>query len=211
MNRRNPNVLVVEGKDERLTLPELLECCGIPWPEKDTPIHIDERNGIEGVLEEGAIEAHMKASGVNALGLVVDADRDVKGTWDRVRRRLLKAGLTVPSDLPKKGLVIDHQPRVGVWIMPDNYRNGMLETLLLRMAPQNKELAAHVKKSVTGSKKCGAPWKPAHRPKAELMTWLAWQDPPGEPKNRAVKHGMLVPKPRVTGPFLKWVKALFGL
>jgi hypothetical protein len=132
-SRIHPRVLLVEGKEDLLVLAELMEACGIPWPKGKEPIFIDQRDGVDKVLERGVIEARLKSSGLQALGILIDGDDNPRRQWRRVRERLVETYPEIGEDLPLDGLVhapTDHRPRVGVWIMPDNAREGMLESML---------------------------------------------------------------------------------
>jgi AAA ATPase domain len=55
----------------------------------------------------------------------------------------------------------------------------------------------------------GAPFRDAHREKAELHAWLAWQDPPGQQLHAAVRAHALPPAPPVTAAFVAWFRRLF--
>lgn len=53
-----------------------------------------------------------------------------------------------------------------------------------------------------------APYKDVHRAKAELHTWLAWQDPPAMMLSVAVRKGLLTPNP-AAHDLVAWFKRLF--
>ena len=175
MSRHRPRKLLVEGKDDLRTLPELLELAGIPWgPKKeDAPIWIEDYDGIEALLETDAIDAQLSASGTQAVGVIVDADEAPGAQWERIRRLLERRFPELPEALPSDGLVHerDGHPRVGVWIMPDNIGPGMLETMLLRLRHDaSDELKSHVRSSMLQACTLGAPLKPPHHDKGESST-----------------------------------------
>lgn len=89
-----PRVLLVEGGDEQYALPELLELNGIAWPSKAPPVHIVDSVGIESLLARENITTELKAPGLEALGLIVDANGDAGARWNRVRGLLtsIRAG-----------------------------------------------------------------------------------------------------------------------
>lgn len=216
MSRLRPRKLLVEGKDDLRTLPELLELAGIDWgPKKENaPVWIEDYDGIEELLEPGAIEAQLNASGTQAVGVVVDADTTPGAHWDRIRRLLERRFPSLPEALPAEGLVHEQpgEPRIGVWIMPDNVAPGMLETMLLRIRHgASDDLRSHVRSSMQQACTLGAPLRPAHHDKGELHTWLAWQDPPGLQIHMAVKAKLLRPTDEVIAPFMQWFRRLFGL
>ena len=117
LRRTYPRVLLVEGKDELRVLPELLELAGIPWPKGAEPVRVEEQDGISNLLAPGFIETTLKASGVDAVGIVVDANGDPASRWEQVRDRLAASYPAFPSALPAAGVVhaTAEKPRVGVW------------------------------------------------------------------------------------------------
>jgi hypothetical protein len=214
--RLHPRKLLVEGKEDLRTLPELLELAGIPWAPKreDAPVWIEDYAGVEDLLEPGAIEVQLDASGTEAVGILVDADTTPGAHWQRIRHVLEKRYSGLPTELPADGLVHEapDQPRIGVWIMPDNVGPGMLETMLLRIRHDAADdLKSHVRTSMEQACKLGAPLRPVHYDKGELHTWLAWQEPPGLQLHVAVKAKLLRPTDEVVAPLVQWFRRLFEL
>jgi hypothetical protein len=213
MNRPRlaPRVLLVEGKDEQRVLPELLELCGIPWPQKEPPVWIEDANGIETILGTPLIETEVKVSGLRVLGILVDANGDLAARWRSVRGRLADVVPDLPVAPHLEGWI--HQRvdriRIGVWVMPDNLERGMLETLLLRLRTGESALHDHARDAVAIARTKGAPFLPAHLDKAELHTWLAWQNPPGQQLHAAVRAKALDPMTPPAAPFVAWFRRLF--
>lgn len=209
--RVHTRVLLVEGQEELRALPWLLEAAGVPWPKGNEPVDIREQAGVDNILAEGAIEAELKASGLEALGVLVDADGDLALRWSQVQSRLVQAVPGFPASLDPSGVVHVRPaaPRVGVWVMPDNVRDGMLETMLLELRAGDRAIEEHVGAAVERAKELGAPYRNVHRAKAELHTWLAWQDPPGLQMHLAVRARLLRPTEAVTSGFVAWFRRLF--
>ena len=209
-----PRVLLVEGQDELRVLPELLELAGISWPKDNEPVCIKQLEGVENLLAAGVIEVELKATGLEALGILVDADGDPSARWKQVRGRLAPSYQNFPEQLERDGAVhvSNGTPRVGVWVMPDNVRAGMLETMLLGLrGDEDDELQGHVCEATGRARDFGARYRDAHRAKAELHTWLAWQDPPGLQMHMGVKAGLLKPASPLTDGFVRWFRKLFGI
>jgi 5S rRNA maturation endonuclease (ribonuclease M5) len=203
-----PKKLLVEGEDDLRALAWLLEQAGIPW--NPPPVSIRPYDGIEDLLKPSTIEVQFKESGTQAVGVLVDADR----APERIRRLLEKRFPGLPETLPPEGLVHVEagEPRVGVWIMPDNVAPGMLESMLLRIRHgASDDLKSHVRSSMQQACSLGAPLRPAHHDKGELHTWLAWQEPPGLQIHMAVKAKLLRPGDEVVAPFVQWFRRLFEL
>lgn len=144
---------------------------------------------------------------------MVDANGDPTGRWEQLRVRLTGLYPSFPTELPPIGVVheVPDKPRIGVWLMPDNVRAGMLETLLLALRTGDAALHDHAREATTQARLLGAPFRDPHRVKAELHAWLAWQDPPGRQLHDAVRGRVLPPAPRVTDAFVAWFRRLFDL
>ncbi len=64
---------------------------------------------------------------------------------------------------------------------------------------------------VAEAKRNGAPFKDVHRTKAEIHTWLAWQDEPGKQLHQAVHHRVLDPAKPESRSFVNWFRQLFDV
>ena len=118
----------------------------------------------------------------------------------------------LPDRIPAEGLETVHSvgARFGVWIMPDNRFKGMLEDLLVRLVPDNSsDLYGMAQNCVATARSSEAPFKDVHERKAEIYTWLAWQNPPGLRLHEAVKHRVLDPTRPESRPFVNWFRNLF--
>ena len=52
-------------------------------------------------------------------------------------------------------------------------------------------------------------YKPVHRSKAKIHTYLAWQDVPGRPMGQAITTNILNANSELAVKFVKWLKKLF--
>jgi len=57
----------------------------------------------------------------------------------------------------------------------------------------------------------GAACHESHVPKAELYTWMAWQEPPGQSPGLALTQRILDPQAKYAGPFVRWFRELYRL
>ena len=209
-----PRRLLVEGGADKRVIPYLMEANGVEWPRGREPVMIEAQGSVEEILGPGVIEAELRATGLEALGVMVDADSDAAARWAAIRTRCQSEFDDLPMVIPAGGLNALHATgtRFGVWIMPDNRLVGMLEDFLIRLLPAESDaLFDLAKKCVSEASSSGAPFKEAHRTKAEIHTWLAWQDEPGKQLHEAVHHRVLDPGRPESGPFVKWFRALFGV
>lgn len=211
--RSHPLKLLVEATTDRGVIAGLMEANDVPWPDPpDSPVCIDPRGGVDEILKPGVLEAELGASGLEALGVVVDANGDAGTRWDDLRERCSSEFSDLPDQIPAEGLEVLRSggPRFGIWIMPDNRLKGTLEDWLVRLIPvASSPLFELARNCVEDSKRQGAPFKEAHRTKAEIHTWLAWQDEPGLRLYDAVKHGVLDPERPESRPFVSWFRSLF--
>jgi len=215
MGRRiHTKKLLVEGRQEQRVIPFLMEANGVHWPndKNDAPVWIEEFEGIDNLLKAGVIEAELKASGVEMVGICVDANGDIQQRWEAIRVRCLASFPNLPKDWPGRSIV-EVSPdglKLGVWIMPDNKTSGMLESFLQFLAPsETEDILTLAKESCAAAKASGAKFKDVHLAKAEIYTWLAWQDEPGRQLHEAVSERILEPTSPQASEFVSWFRELF--
>lgn len=215
MKTIHKNVLHVEGRQDKLLIPELIEANGIDWGTKDDPIvYIRDYDGLNQLIDPVKISARLKASDLSALGLMVDADDSPSDRWRSVRNACIESIPDLPERLPEEGLIHTTSDgiRFGVWMMPDNQNRGMLETFLSYLIPDESEVLWQSAREVTREAKSqGAPFKDSHVDKAYIYTWLAWQNPPGRQLHNAVMKKILNPLHPRGQVFINWFKTLYQL
>ena len=211
--RFHPRKLLVEGETDKRVIPYLMEHNGVAWPE-DPPVFIEAFGSVNEIMRPGVVEAEFKASRLEALGIVVDADGDAAARWNELRISLGEEFAGLPERIPANGLEVvqAQRPRFGVWIMPDNSSTGMLEDLLVRLIPNDATALYELARSCVGeARNRRAPFKDVHERKAEVYTWLAWQDPPGLRLHEAVNHRVLDPRRPESSHFVEWFRNLYRL
>ncbi len=209
-----PKKLIVEGEQDKRVIPEFIEANGIPWGERRKEAIVDiESYGSNTFINKDVISTELKAAGLTHLGLIVDADDNPSGHWESVRNACLKSIPDFPEKLPETGLIhTTNEIKFGVWIMPDNRMRGMLETFLAYMIPDESDtLWQHAQEVVKEAKTKGAKFKDVHTDKANIYTWLAWQDEPGRQLHQAIKEHLLNPKHPKAETFFNWFKQLYDL
>ncbi|MCH8047718.1 MAG: hypothetical protein IID44_28830 [Planctomycetes bacterium] len=215
MSRFTSHKLLVEGEQDKRVIPYLLDV-HIVWGDSknEWPTNIVAYDGVDDLLAEGEIETQLKSPGLQALGIIVDANESLDSRWQQVRNRCLTAFPELPQQLPSEGLIAANEDgiRLGVWIMPDNQTSGMLETFLSHLIPDGGDkLWEHTQGQVDEAKKLGAPFKEVHRDKARVHSWLAVQDPPGESLHLAVVQRMFRPDSVNCAAFVEWFIKLYEL
>jgi hypothetical protein len=145
---------------------------------------------------------------------MIDADDNPTGRWQSIRSASLKSIPDMPEVLPEDGLIHTTPTGIqfGIWIMPDNKMRGMLETFLTYMIPTDSEALWQFAQAVTNESKAkGAVFTDHHLDKANIYTWLAWQNPPGRQLHQAIMEHILQPNHPNAQRFITWFKTLYGL
>jgi len=210
------NLLVVEGNDDRHSVVGLMQH-RIQWSSdpKEWPVYIEVGKSVTEILQTGYLSTEMKASNVRILGVILDADdAQADGRYQRIQQLMTNLFPTLPSEVPKEGLITENLEgkRFGVWLMPDNQSGGSLETFLRYLVPDEQEpLWQHACDSVVIARKNGAACRESHCDKANLYTWLAWQEPPGQSPGLALTQKILDPQSPHADPFVEWFKELYHL
>lgn len=212
MLRCDQHYLLVEDKDTQGVIRGLLGHY-VAWGKyEDTwPVKIDVREGAEDVLDRKFLKEKLKEGRLVAIGLIVDADDDIGSRWASVRELLQNVGGTPPRQCPQDGLILDIRgKRVGVWIMPNNKLEGMVENFCSAMVPdEGKALWSLAAECTAEAKNRGAPFR--HSEKANIYTWLAWQEPPGIRMGPALTRKVLHHGTPDAKLFVTWFTNLFGL
>ena len=213
--RTYSNLMIVEGMDDRHSIAGLMRH-HVSWPDepKAWPVYIEIGRSVEVILANGYLTAELKASNVRTVGVVLDADVHAHGRYQRIAQLMSGMFATLPAGVPKNGLVIENldQKRFGLWLMPDNESVGDLETFLRFLVPDAHEpLWQHACASVAIARGSGAPCHDSHVPKANLYSWLAWQEPPGQSPGLALTQKILDPGSPYAGAFVEWFKDLYRL
>ncbi|HKV38229.1 MAG TPA: DUF3226 domain-containing protein [Blastocatellia bacterium] len=214
----NPNLLIVEGDDDKFSVAELMGA-HVPWPQDKNlaPVWIEIGKSVGEILKDGYLSATLKRSGVRTVGVMLDADDKPAGRYGSIRGQCAGMFPNLPAQLPAAGLIIDNADsddpkRFGAWIMPDNSSEGSLETFLRYLIPDGSEpLWKHATESVDAARAMGAGCRDSHIGKANLYTWLAWQDPPGQSPGRALTKKILNPCSPSAASFVAWFRNLYGL
>lgn len=205
--------LLVEGADDLHAVVNLMRH-HMSWPEDKPswPVLVENAEGAANILDAPRITATVKESGLEVLGIILDADADFSSRWQSIRDVCRGPFPNMPQTLPREGLIVDEgAKRLGVWIMPDNQSAGSLELFLKALIPQPAPLWQHADQAVTGARDLNAPFEDKDRGKAQLHTWLAWQKSPGRPFGVAITQRILDPGASAAQPFVNWFRRLYRI
>lgn len=186
-----PQKLIVEGNDA-IVLAELCKLSGLNPPvgyetyQKFKSEFIAIGGGYEKALN--LLEITIQQSDLSNIGIIVDAnDAGPIARWQAIRKVLatkFSASSLESADAQATGKVISEEglPTVGVWIMPDNLKNGYLEHFLANLVPSDDALWFHAQKVLNDLRALSFnEITETKAGKAHLHTWLAWKKDPGKP------------------------------
>lgn len=202
-------ILLVEGVDDEHVMKHICGHHGIPHLDE-----IKEHGGAPNLLESVPVRIKASEEG-DIVGIVIDADTDTDARWRSIRDHITRMGYENAPQAPiPDGTIIDPParallPRLGVWIMPDNRTDGILENFLRFLVPQPSVLLDHVEKSVSDIPDGEQRFEAKDRPKAIIHTWLAWQREPGKPFGTAITARFLDPSVAEARALASWLRRLF--
>ncbi|MCA1625092.1 MAG: hypothetical protein LC768_01590 [Acidobacteria bacterium] len=217
-------VLLVEGTDDLHVLAHIFKSHGF-----EGKIFIRDQEGVENVkkgLDENFFDnlledlpVELKGSEVIALGIVVDADFNLNARWRSFANKLKDLKYEDVPDLPEpNGTILTHSedlPKIGVWLMPNNTLPGMLEDFVKLLVPdEQKELLQRANEAVDAipkEERLFVTENSDETSKAQIYTYLAWQERPGVPYGVAIREKFLKADSPHTLNLMTWIKELFNL
>jgi len=85
----------------------------------------------------------------------------------------------------------------------------MLETFLSYLVPQDDNLWNRVLNCVGSIPEDERLFRPQHKIKAQIHTYLAWQENPGRPMAQAITNRYLRAETAQAASFIAWIQSLF--
>ena len=126
---------------------------------------------------------------------MIDADSETANpaidTWISIKNILAEFGYKNLIDIPNPaGTIVsqDNLPKIGVWIMPNNSKEGYLEHFFQELIIENDELwveANNVSERLVAEGRNR--FSEIALQKAKVHTWLSWQEKPELPMGLALK------------------------
>lgn len=203
-------LLIVEGKDDRHVMMALRDKLGVKGI-----YEVEERDNNDKLLI--AISTDAKRSGRECLGVVIDRDTNDptknKDRWQQIKNRLSPLGYAVPESIPADGAILPSpEPglsKIGIWLMPDNQKYGMLEDFMRLLIPNDDECLIFAEETLqTLESRKIQRYKEVYRSKALIHTWIAWQDQPGIPLGQSTTRYLDI-NTELCQQFADWLKRLF--
>lgn len=206
MKDKNNQFLLVEGKDDQHVIYALCEKFQVP-----ETFQVIDSKGIENLLNQ--ISVRLK-SGINSLGIIIDADLDLNSRYLRLKQIFEPIGFNLPEDMPESGLIFSNpeEIRIGIWIMPNNQISGMLEDFISFLVSDDDKLMPLVDETLNKIENDSLNnYKQIHKSKARINTWLAWQEDPGTPMGLSITKKYLTTEKETCLIFINWINNLFNV
>ena len=199
-------VLLVEGPDDKHVVLHLRN-----RSESMPTFCISDKGGIDPLLDSISLE--IKVSGRKSVGILVDANNKPANRWKAVGNRLQQFGLHLPKGPKPNGTILSAvsptDPRIGIWLWPDNKNPGELEDFVKSMIPSTDPVWPRSEAYIDCIPGSDRKFLPGKEMKAKIYAWLATTKAPGR-MGTAIGAQML----DVDGPlalkFADWLRRLFA-
>lgn len=202
------NVLLVEGRDDEHVIYSLAVHYTLP----PNAFQVKNKDGIDKLLHTLHIE--LRASDLERLGIIIDADTNLSARWQSIRNTLNNFGYSnLPASPDTEGIIISQidLPTVGIWFMPNNILPGILEDFVSFLVPPNDVLWQRAKDCVDQIPTEDRRFPPVRQSKAYIHTWLAWQEEPGKPLGQSITSRYLDANAPHAQQLVDWIRRLFDL
>lgn len=217
------NILIVEGEADCGFFSEICKKSELAvnvkvGAAKDFGADRNSKQAVFNLLRDSILSQLDDAdAAIERAAIVVDADTAADGglgfagTLQRVSDLLVSKGYSEVEALPAGGYQFQHPDGLkpfGLWIMPDNNSEGMLENWISRcISPDQQQLFNHATTTVTALQ--NPLFNEIHRTKADVATWLAWQRKPGENLYACITNDLLDNNSALYSGLVTWLKATF--
>lgn len=214
-------ILLVEGPDDQQVVYHLLNHYGLGHLTESKQIEVMKECGVEKLLNRIPIRINNDQN--QHIGFILDADVSVDQRWQAFKNRLadLKA-IDMPKRPQPKGTVFKLQRAddtivtIGLWIMPNNQESGRLENFIQHLVPTENKLWDYAQTCVENIpaypfdfERKDSLGQASWQQKAQLHSWLAWQEEPGCPMGLAINKTFLKASVPEAEQFITWFKQLF--
>ncbi len=219
------NVLLVEGINDKAFFERLCKAHKLSVKRQvSNPIDhggFNSKQGVINTLDRLLPLLEDEDYVTKKVAIILDADitgenrGGFKETIAQVKEKSSKYAYQASHQYVKNGVEIPHTDKgmnaLGVWIMPDNKSDGTVENWIKsKILDSERPLfnhACHVIKSLPNTK-----FSESSIVKAEIATWLAWQNQPGRTIGYALKEGeeLLDVNHESFKGLIEWLKSFFS-
>ena len=216
-------VLLVEGQDDKHVVWHLCRHEQSPFSADrlgyDLNVTLPGGSSRFQIIESGnrsellkSIRQTVRSPNLRAFGILVDADYDCSNCWDQVLNAFSRTGIPLPPSPNPTGTVVPEtlgQPRVGIWLMPDNKSPGEVEDFVRRMIPNGDAGWPLASNYIEGVPQAVRKFADEKTEKAKLYAWLSTQKEPARMGAAIGADGLEVNDP-LCQAFLTWLAQLFS-
>ena len=195
-------ILLVEGADDEEVVRHLCQ------RHHSVPAFgIENKHGFPALRR--AIVPEMKVSARRAVGILADGNDDPEARWQSISDTLRRGDVRLPEAFDPDGAVMEGEPRVGVWLMPDNRASGELEDFVIGLLPADDPVWPRADRYVEGIPAAERRFRPQKTSRAKIHAWLATR---AEPRlmGAAVGAGDLDANAPPALALVGWLRRLFG-
>jgi len=209
------NMLLVEGINDKYVIQKLLKRRKIEFDNFEI-LNCENVHKILNIMPE---TIQLK-SYEDVIGVIVDADENIADRWESIKIILKKAGYdNIPQVPDAHGTLLKDEkyelPKIGIWLMPNNQLKGRIEDFIRFLIPSEDDilpLATNIIDDLISKEQNR--FIQAHRSKAIIHTWLAWQERPGIQLGSAITFRVLKTQEHIlddkkASEFVEWLKELF--
>lgn len=193
--------LLVEGKDDVHVVRHLRDAHRI------ASFEIRDREGFDKLRQ--AIGAAVTAPEKDAIGIVADANNNPTGRWEAITSELADVGLKPPTDRDAAGTIFGDDPRIGIWLMPDNRSAGELEDFVKQLIPAGDPVWPRAECFINGIPEAERKFAQGKVLRAQVHAWLATRERP-RPMGLALTAGDLDVAAPIAVAFTDWLRRLFA-
>ena len=207
---RAARILLVEGQDDKHVVLHIIRKLGL-----DLDIDIDDggdRSGYTNLRDR--IDTTIDEPGMDAVGIMADANDEVANRWAsitnaaRASERLRLASIELPSKPEPEGTVVEGKPRVGIWLMPDNWLSGELEDFVEAMIPPSDPVWPLAQEYIDRIPRNDREFAEGKIQRAKVHAWLAARKDP-QWMGAAIRDGNLMTEAPLCQSFTSWLQRLF--
>tara|TARA_R110002167_G_C12663580_1_gene650149 strand:+ start:1282 stop:1908 length:627 start_codon:yes stop_codon:yes gene_type:complete len=198
--------LLVEGNDDQHVIWALCEKFTV-----NENFDVIDCEGITKLYDQ--LPVRFKQAQVDTIGLIIDADSEIKDRWKSISTLLSLQGFKIPEEIPIEGLILkdNSEFKIGVWIMPNNNENGMLEDFISFLVPKEDKILPIVNETLTNIESKGLnQYSLIHKSKATIHSWLSLQSDPGTPMGLGITKRYLTTDEETCLKLVNWLKELYG-
>lgn len=225
MTGANPaaaRILLVEGQDDKHVLWQICRRAAsfsvhrerydmsVTLRQGETAFGIAVKDIFSAVLE--AIDTEILSPGRQSLGIMVDADSQPAQRWGQLKAAF-PIGIPLPDNPVPAVLVLleqPGQPRIGIWMMPDNRSPGELGDFIKQMIPPNAPVWAEAQHYIDNIQpESSRKFALENTDKAKLYAWLSTLKEPAR-MGAALSDGNLQTNGPLCQNFILWLERLFS-